>query len=61
MPPRSMDPRPPVSIRTSIDTPEVHSTTAWASAKVGAEATSRAIGSPFVVTATYPVPRRATL
>ncbi len=33
-------------------TPEVHSTTAWASAKVGAVATSSATGSPLVEIAT---------
>ena len=52
MPPRSIDFRPPVSTLMSICTPAVHSTTAWASAKVGAPATSNTTGSPLVVTAT---------
>jgi hypothetical protein len=52
VPPRIIDPMPPVSTRTSIRTPAVHMTTAWASPKVGEEATSRATGSPLVVTAT---------
>ena len=52
---------PPVSTRTSMDTPAVQRTTASASAKVGAPATSSTTGSPLVVTATYPVPRSTTL
>ena len=52
VPPRTSDLNPPVSTRTSMLTPAVQSTTASASAKVGADATSRATGSPLVVTAT---------
>src|SRR5699024_8339214 len=52
VPPRTIDFRPPVSTLMSIRTPPVHMTTAWASPKVGAPATSRATGSPFVAMAT---------